>query len=360
MTQNNLFCVIMAGGVGTRFWPLSTHKTPKQFIDVLGIGRTFIQMTYDRFRRICPPENFIVVTGNPYKNIVLEQLPELQEHQILLEPHRRNTAPCIAYANHRINAQCSDATIVVTPADHFIMREDEFERIIRNGVDFVEKNNVLMTIGLKPTRPETGYGYIQKGSESTSEIFKVKTFTEKPDSELAKVFCKSGEFLWNSGMFIWKLATIDKAFESYLPQLNQLFNKGKDKYMSTKEQEFINSIYADCENISIDYGIMEKAENVHVHAADFGWSDLGTWGSLYAHSVQDTRGNSIVGENVKLYDSKGCIVHIPDENIAIVEGLDGYIIVQRENRLLVCRREEEQKIRQFVNDLMLESATDFI
>lgn len=350
----------MAGGIGTRFWPLSTHKVPKQFIDILGIGRTFIQMTYDRFRRVCPAENFIVVTGVPYKDLVLEQLPDLQEHQILLEPHRKNTAPCIAYANHRIAAQNPDATIVVTPADHFIMKEDEFERVIRNGVEFAENNDVLLTIGLQPTRAETGYGYIQKGEAATGEVDKVKTFTEKPNADLAKVFYDSGEFLWNSGMFIWTLKAINQAFESYLPQLNNLFRKGKDKFMSTKEQEFINSIYADCQNISIDYGIMEKAQNVFVHTADFGWSDLGTWGSLYAHTSQDSKNNSIIGKNVRLYDSSGCIVHIADENIAIVEGLKDYIVVQKENRILVCKRDEEQKIRQFVNDLMLDAATDFI
>ncbi len=360
MKRENIYCVIMAGGIGTRFWPLSTHKTPKQFIDVLGIGRTFIQMTYDRFLRVCPPENFIVVTGTAYKDLVLEQLPDLQEHQVLLEPHRKNTAPCIAYANHHIAAKNKNATIIVTPADHFILKEDEFERVITNGVEFVEENDSLVTIGLQPTRPETGYGYVQKGKEITTEIHKVKTFTEKPNAELAKVFCDSGEFLWNSGMFIWKLKDISMEFQRHLPQLNELFRQGQDKYMTTKEQDFINSIYADCENISIDYGIMEKADNVCVHTADFGWSDLGTWGSLYAHSTQDSNENSIVGENVRLYDSKGCIVHIPDENIAIIKGLDGYIIVQRDNRLLICKREEEQKIRQFVNDLMLESATDFI
>lgn len=360
MARNNHFCVIMAGGIGTRFWPLSTHKTPKQFIDILGVGRTFIQMTYDRFRRVCPPENFIVVTGTPYKDLVLEQLPELQEHQVLLEPHRKNTAPCIAYANHRIAAQNNKATIVVTPADHFIMKEDEFERIIRNGFDFVENHDALLTIGLQPTRPETGYGYIQKGKAVTDEINEVKTFTEKPNSELAKVFCDSGEFLWNSGMFMWTLQSIDNAFQTHLPQLNELFQKGKDKFMSTKEQDFINSIYADCQNISIDYGIMEKAHNVFVHSADFGWSDLGTWGSLYAHSSQDTNHNSLIGKNIRLYESSGCIAHIPDENIAIIQGLKDYIVVQRENRILVCRRDEEQKIRQFVNDLMLDSETDFI
>lgn len=360
MEKNNQFCVIMAGGIGTRFWPLSTHKVPKQFIDVLGIGRTFIQMTYDRFRRVCPPENFIVVTGAAYKKLVLEQLPELQEHQVLLEPHRKNTAPCIAYANHRIAAQNSKATIVVTPADHFILKEDEFERIIRNGFKFVESNHALLTIGLQPTRSETGYGYIQKGEFAEAEINKVKTFTEKPNAELAKVFYESGEFLWNSGMFIWRLEDINKAFEAHLPQLNELFSKGKDKFMSTKEQEFINSIYAECQNISIDYGIMEKSQNVFVHTADFGWSDLGTWGSLYAHTSQDNKNNSIIGSNVRLYDSSGCIVHIPEDNIAIVQGLKDYIVVQKENRILVCKRSDEQKIRQFVNDLMLDAATDFI
>lgn len=361
MKQNNHFCVIMAGGIGTRFWPLSTHKVPKQFIDILGVGRTFIQMTYDRFRKICPPENFIVVTGTPYKNLVMEQLPELQEHQILLEPHRKNTAPCIAYANHRIAAQTDNATIIVTPSDHLIMNESEFERVIRNGLNFVEKNDALLTIGLKTTRPETGYGYIQKGSQVSNEINAVKTFTEKPNLDLAKVFYESHEFLWNSGMFLWSLDSINKAYETHLPQLNNLFNKGNDKFMTTKEQEFINSIYADCQNISIDYGIMENAQNVFVHTADFGWSDLGTWGSLYAHSPQDNKNNSIIGNNVNMYDSSGCIVHIPNENIAIVEGLEDYIVVQRENRLLVCKRENEQRIRQFVNELMLDpKAKDFI
>ncbi|PVX50691.1 mannose-1-phosphate guanylyltransferase [Balneicella halophila] len=361
MINNNHFCVIMAGGVGTRFWPLSTHKVPKQFIDVLGVGRTFIQMTYDRFRRICLPENFIVVTGAPYKDLVLEQLPELQDHQVLLEPHRKNTAPCIAYANHHIAAKNENATIVVTPADHLIMKEDEFERVIKHGFEFVEEYDALLTIGLEPTRPETGYGYIQKGVQVTDEINEVKTFTEKPNKELAKVFCDSHEFLWNSGMFLWSLKTINRSFELHLPHLNNLFAKGKDIFMSTKEQDFINSIYADCQNISIDYGIMEKAHNVYVHTADFGWSDLGTWGSLYANSCQDNKNNSIVGKNVKLYESSGCIVHIPDDHIAVVQGLKDYIVVQKENRLLVCKRDEEQKIRQFVNDLMLDdSAIDFI
>ncbi len=360
MKQKNHFCVIMAGGIGTRFWPLSTHKTPKQFIDILGIGRTFIQMTYDRFRKVCPPENFIVVTGAPYKDLVLEQLPELKEHQILLEPYRRNTAPCIAYANHHIAAMNSEAIITVTPADHLIMQEDEFERIIQNGFEFVAKHDALLTIGLQPTRPETGYGYIQKGTPRSDEISKVKTFTEKPNAELAQVFCDSGEFLWNSGMFIWKLKDISKAFRNYLPNLEDLFQKGEGKYMSDQEQEFINSIYAECENISVDYGIMERAENVYVHTADFGWSDLGTWGSLYAHSTQDEQQNSIVGQNVRLYESSGCIAHIPDENIAVIQGLEGYIVVQKDNRLLVCKRSDEQRIRQFVNDLMLDAATDFI
>lgn len=350
----------MAGGIGTRFWPLSTHKHPKQFIDILGIGRTFIQMTYDRFKRVCPPENFIVVTGAPYKKMVLEQLPELKEHQVLTEPHRRNTAPCIAYANHHISAQTEEASIVVTPADHLIMNEDEFERIINNGFKFVEENNSLLTIGIEPTRPETGYGYIQKGKKITDEIAQVKTFTEKPDLKLAEIFLESEEFLWNSGMFMWTLKDINKAFDTFLPEIQQLFSKGKGLYMTKKEQEFIDAMYADCQNISIDYGIMEKAKNVCVHSADFKWSDLGTWGSMYNHTAHDKFGNGIVGKNVKTYNTKNCIIHIPDDNIGIIQGLEDYIVINTSNRILICKREDEQKIRQFVNDLMLESAVDFI
>lgn len=358
--KNTNYCIIMAGGIGTRFWPLSTHKKPKQFIDILGTGKTFIQMTYDRFRSICPPENFLVVTGADYLELVLEQLPELEEHQILLEPYRRNTAPCIAYANQRIEAENPDAKIIVTPADHLILKEKEFERVINNGLDFVEKHNRLLTIGLQPVRPETGYGYIQKGKEIYSEVNEVKTFTEKPDLEIAKIFYKSGEFLWNSGMFIWTLKDIQDAYKKYLPELFDLFEKGKGKYKTNAEQDFINNMYSDCQNISVDYGIMEKVTNACVHSADFGWSDLGTWNSLYAHTPKDENGNGVIGEHVKIYDSKDCIVSIPNGNIGIIQGLDNYIVVQKENRILVCKRDDEQQIRQFVNDLMLESKNKFI
>ncbi len=354
------FCVIMAGGIGSRFWPLSTTKEPKQFIDILGIGRTFIQMTYDRFRKVCPPENFIVVTGVDYRDKVLEQLPELKANQVLLEPYRRNTAPCIAYANHRIMAQNPNAKIAVTPADHFIKDEDEFVRVIKRGLEFVERKNTLLTIGLKPTRPETGYGYIQKEESLSSEISEVKTFTEKPNAELAEVFYQSGEFLWNSGMFLWSLDSIHQAFEENLPAMNQLFASGKECYMTEKEQPFIDSIYSECQNISIDYGIMEKAENVYVQEADFGWSDLGTWGSLYTHTQHDTAGNGLIGKHLKLYDSSNCIVNIPSDQAAVIQGLDGYIVVQKENRLLICKKDNEQQIRQFVNDLMLEFGEEFI
>lgn len=354
-SEKTNYCVIMAGGVGTRFWPLSTHKKPKQFIDVLGIGKTFIQMTYDRFRAICPPENFFVVTGADYRDIVLEQLPELKPHQVLLEPYRRNTAPCIAYANERIAKENKEATIVVTPADHLILQEREFERVINNGIDFVKKHNKLLTIGLKPTRPETGYGYIQKGKEVVGEINKVKTFTEKPDVEIAKVFYESDEFLWNSGMFIWTLKDIQSAYKEHLPEMNRLFEKGVDKYMTAGEQEFINDMYSDCQNISIDYGIMEKVTNACVHTADFGWSDLGTWNSLYEQTKKDDKNNGVIGEHIRLYNSKNCMISIPSENIGIIQGLDNYIVVQKENRILICKRDDEQQIRQFVNDLMLES-----
>ncbi len=354
MEFNNRYCVIMAGGIGSRFWPLSRQETPKQFLDILGTGRTLIQQTFDRFSKICPAENFLVVTSLEYKDIVLEQLPLLKTNQVLTEPYRRNTAPCIAYANAWINKKNPQASIIVTPADHLILKQDDFESTVLKGIEFVENNDSLLTLGIKPHRPETGYGYIQVNDDSKKEIGTiepVKTFTEKPNLELAKVFFESGEFFWNSGIFIWTLKSITKAFENYLNDIKLLFDNIQTKINTNEEQEAIKGIYTDCKNISIDYGIMEKADNVYVLTADVGWSDLGTWSSLYEHSSKDESNNAINTGQVLTYESTNCIVNIPNNTKAVIQGLDDYIIAQSNNCLLICPKKNEQQIRQFTADI---------
>lgn len=343
----------MAGGIGSRFWPLSTDSKPKQFLDILGIGKTLLQQTFERFKTVCPVENIYIVTSTRYKDLVLDQLSGINQNQVLLEPSRRNTAPCIAYANYKILKINPDANIVVAPSDHLILKEKKFVKTIKEALNFVEKNNVLLTLGMKPTRPETGYGYIQidKNGNKTSNINKVKTFTEKPDIKLAKVFFESGDFYWNSGIFIWSLKTIMDAFETHLPEINSLFSQGIDLYNTKDEKEFISQTYSECRNISIDYGIMEKSKNVYVFCSEFGWSDLGTWGSLYEHSKKDKKLNAIKGQKVFAYDSQNCIVNVPDNKLVVMQGLDNYIVVESDNTLLICKKEDEQQIRQFVNDI---------
>jgi mannose-1-phosphate guanylyltransferase len=354
----------MAGGIGSRFWPLSKSNMPKQFIDILGTGRTFLQETYDRYKEICPDENFYIVTSSDYRDLVLSQIPEIHECQVLLEPLRRNTAPCIAYACHRIQKINPEANIIVAPSDHHIQLKDVFLEQIRKGLEFVSHNDALLTLGIPPCRPETGYGYIQiessKSIGSISNLHKVKTFTEKPDLQLAKIFLESGEFFWNSGIFIWSLPSILKAFKVHLSSVSELFEKGDKLYGTTDEVPFLNKTYSECQNISIDYGIMEKASNVYVMCSDFGWSDLGTWGSLYENSQKDTNGNVISGEGVMLYGAKNCIVNMPGEKLVVLQGLDGYIVVESEGTLLVCRKDDEQQIRQFVNDVRLSKGESFI
>jgi mannose-1-phosphate guanylyltransferase len=354
----------MAGGIGSRFWPLSKSNMPKQFLDILGNGRTLIQQTYDRFKNICPSENFLVVTSVDYKELVMSQLPELKEDQVLLEPLRRNTAPCIAYACHKIQKISPEANIIVAPSDHHIQQEEVFLDEIRKGLAFVRNNNALLTLGIKPNRPETGYGYIQiesnKAIEGVENLHKVKTFTEKPDLELAKIFLESGEFFWNSGIFIWSLQSIMKAFHTHLNSVSELFEKGNKLYGTSDEIPFLNKTYSECQNISIDYGVMEKATNVYVLCSDFGWSDLGTWGSLYENSSKDSQGNVVSGENVMLYGSKDCIVNMPNEKLVVLHGLNGYIVVESEGTLMVCRKEDEQQIRQFVNDVRLNKGDNYV
>jgi mannose-1-phosphate guanylyltransferase len=354
----------MAGGIGARFWPMSRQNHPKQFIDILGTGETLIQSTFNRFRRVCPAENIYIVTNEIYKKQVLDQLPDIQEAQVLCEPSRRNTAPCIAYANYRIFQVNPEANVVVAPSDHIILKEDIFIEVITAALEASEKNDWLLTLGIQPSRPDTGYGYIQF-DESTvyqadNRIKKVKTFTEKPQLEMAEQFLNSGDFLWNSGIFIWKLKTIMTAFDKHLPDVNQIFKAGTGKYNTPEEDAFIQQTYSVCKSISIDYGVMEKAENVYVLSSDFGWSDLGTWGSLYDTRKKDEHGNTVVGQNVLMYKSHNCIVNMPKEKLVVLQGLDDYIVVEDEGILLVCRKGDEQHIRQFVNDVMIEKGEKYV
>jgi len=354
----------MAGGVGTRFWPMSRTSKPKQFIDILGVGKTLIQLTFERLIKICPPENVFVVTNTIYKDMVLEQLPKLSENQVLCEPAMRNTAPCIAYANYKINEINPDALVVVAPSDHIIMDEATFVNDINTALRAAAKNDSLLTLGIKPSRPDTGYGYIQYQEKSISEeipeVKKVKTFTEKPNLEIAQSFLDSGDFLWNSGIFIWSLKSIMDAFKRDLNDVDSLFADGIGVYNTPGESDFIEKTYAVCKKISIDYGIMEKADNVYVLAVDFGWSDLGTWGSLYDIRNKDKQDNAVMGDNVMIYDTKNCIVNVPKEKLVVIQGLNDYIVVEDNGILLVCRKEDEQQIRQFVADVKLEKGPQYI
>jgi mannose-1-phosphate guanylyltransferase len=354
----------MAGGIGARFWPMSRTTHPKQFIDILGTGETLIRQTFNRFKRICPIENILIVTNEIYRDLVKTQIPEIPDNNILLEPIMRNTAPCIAYANYKIMAVNPEANIVVAPSDHLILKEDEFIKDIEAAFEAATQNGWLFTLGIKPSRPDTGYGYIQFDESSdyrkNPKIKKVVTFTEKPNHELAKKFLESGDFLWNAGIFIWSLKSINKAFELYLDDVNNLFKEGIGKYNTPDEQAFIKDTYTVCRKISIDYGIMEKAGNVHVISSDFGWSDLGTWGSLYDIRSKDENRNAVVGKNVMLYNTKDCIVTMPNEKIVVLQGLDGYIVVEDDESLLICKKDEEQQIRLFVNNIKLEKGEKFI
>lgn len=362
--MNNNYCIIMAGGIGTRFWPMSKTSRPKQFIDILGTGKSLLQQTFDRFLEICLRENIYIVTNEIYRDLVNEQIDDISAEQILCEPARRNTAPCIAYACYKIMSINSNANLVVAPSDHIILKEEAFTEVIKSALNASEKNDWLLTLGIKPSRPDTGYGYIQFNEDVSYEddkrIKKVKTFTEKPILEIAESFIKSGDFLWNSGIFIWSLKSILKAFETHLPIVNDIFKEGIGKYNTTDEKDFIKEAYTVCKNISIDYGIMEKAENVYVLSSDFGWSDLGTWGSLHDTCSKNEEGNAVVGNNVMIYDSKNCIVNMPEDKLVVMQGLEDYIVVEADNILLICRKQDEQQIRQFVNDVKAEKGDRYV
>lgn len=346
------YCIIMAGGIGSRFWPLSKDSYPKQFLDILGTGKSFIQSTYERFSPIIPDSNFLVVTNAAYKQLVLEQLPMLSPDQVLCEPARRNTAPCIAYACYHIQSHCPEANIVVTPADHLVTNETEFQRIIRLGFDFLaQQPQSLMTIGIQPTRPETGYGYIQvPKQEQLPEVVKVERFKEKPNHETALQFLKEGNFFWNSGIFLWTLGGIMQAFKKYLPDLTAVFDKGLEYFGTPEEQHFINNHFIDCPNISIDYGIMEKSPDTYTIPASFGWSDIGTWGSLFTHAKKDEHDNALKGKVVSV-DNQHTIINIEDGTEAVVQGLEDYLVAYRDHSLLVCRLHDEQQIKIWIEGL---------
>lgn len=351
MSRSNNHLVIMAGGVGSRFWPMSTEDKPKQFIDVLGVGRSLLQLTYDRFEGVCPPENVWVLTNQKYADIVHKQLPDVPVENILKEPCRRNTAPCIAYVSWRIKNADVNANIVVTPSDHIVMDGEEFRRVIVQSLKFTAETDAIVTLGMRPNRPETGYGYIQADLRSPSarnkEIFRVDQFREKPDLVTAEKYIKQNNFYWNAGIFVWSAATIINAFRIYEPSIAKIFDGIRSKLGTPEEQAVIDERYPECEAISVDYAIMEKAEEIFVLPADFGWSDLGTWGSLLVQSHRDIYGNAIIGNNISLYDTKNCIIHTTDNKKVVVQGLDGYIVAEKDGKLLVCKLSEEQRIKQF-------------
>lgn len=347
--NKNLYVVLMAGGVGTRFWPYSRNAKPKQFLDVLGTGKTLLQSTFERFLPICPVENIFVVTHEEHVALVEEQLPQLQPGQILGEPMRKNTAACIAYASYRIARQNKNAVIVVSPSDHLILKEAEFHDVIRVAVKEAEKQDKLITLGIQPTRPETGYGYIQYHTEN-GFAKKVKTFTEKPELELAKTFIESGDFVWNSGIFIWGVQAIIDALRKFLPELAEVFEEVSPNMETPREKDIIREAYAQCKNISIDYGVMEKATNVYVCLGNFAWSDLGSWSSIHEISVKDPEEN-VVNANAMLYDTRNCIIKGSPDRLIVAQGLDGYLVGEFGNVFIVCEKDKEEQFRRFVNDV---------
>jgi len=359
--QPSRHAVIMAGGVGSRFWPMSRLAKPKQFLDILGTGETLIQTTYRRLLPMFLPENIWVVTNVDYLDLVKEQLPQLAVANILLEPDRKNTAPCLALAAYKIQQQHSDALLFVAASDHLITKDQQFLEALEKGLDFAEKNDVLVTIGIKPHRPDTGYGYIQADMKTSSDaIYKVKTFTEKPDEALAKEFLRSGEFFWNSGNFIWKAEVFLRSFEQFLPEDAQLFHAAIADFNTPKEAEVLDRTYSMLRNISVDYAVMEKADNVYMLAADLGWSDLGTWGSLFEEITGTGAPNALLGAHIVAHETTGCLVYSTDQKLVVLQGVKDLIVAQSGNMLLVCNRTDEQKIKAIVNEISLSRGEDFI
>lgn len=351
MVKINNHLVIMAGGVGSRFWPMSTAEKPKQFIDVLGIGKSLLQLTVERFQTIVDAENVWVVTNKTYADTVAEQLPNMPRNHILCEPCRRNTAPCIAYVSWRIKSKDPKANIVVSPSDHVVLDTQEFRRVVKECLNFTADSDAIVTLGMKPSRPETGYGYIEANLSANSlrnkEIFRVDSFREKPDLETAKQYIAKNNYFWNAGIFIWNVSTIVNAFRVYQPAISKIFEGMLSIYGTDKEQETIDKMFPECENISVDYAIMEKAEEIFVFPADFGWSDLGTWGSLQQQTKKDLYGNACIGQDINVFETHNCIIHTTQEKKVVIQGLDGYIVAENNDTLLICKLSEEQRIKQF-------------
>jgi len=359
----NTYCVIMAGGIGSRFWPVSTTDFPKQFHDILGTGETLLQQTYRRLLKITENDKILVVTHKNYQQLVKQQLPDIPFRNIMTEPARRNTAPCITYAAYRIQSEDPYATMLVAPSDHLITNEDEFVRITKIAIEETTVQARLYTLGIKPNRPDTGYGYIQfmdQDDLNSQEVKKVKTFTEKPTEELAQQFLDSGDFLWNSGIFIWSVPSFMEEIEEHLPDLFATLEGGKALFGTEKEDDFINEVYPSCENVSIDYGLLEKSQHVYVIPSDFGWSDLGTWGSLYQQMKLDENGNASFSNKVMYYTSKDNIVRLPKNKLAVIEGLQNYIVIDTEDSLLICKKKHEQLIKSFVSDIKLKHGDRYI
>lgn len=358
--KNNHYCVIMCGGVGSRFWPFSKENKPKQFLDFFGTGRSLLQSTFDRFKKIVPEENIYLVTNDAYAATIKLQLPEIKDDQLLLEPIRRNTAPAIAYASFRIRAVNPDANLIVAPSDHLIMNEDQFVTDMKKGLEFVGQNPVLLTLGVRPSRPETGYGYIQVEEKKMDGIQKVKAFTEKPNLDLAMKFVESGEFMWNSGIFLWNVNSIIDAFRKYLPDIIQKFEEGRELFNTPAEKQFIDTSFPFCPNISIDYGVLEKADNVYVNISNFGWSDLGTWGALHEVSQRDGDNNAQLNCKTLYVESTGNIVAMSDDKLVVLQGLDDYIVAESDNVLLICKKSEEQRIKHFVTDVKFRYGDEYV
>jgi mannose-1-phosphate guanylyltransferase len=350
--NKNHYVAIMAGGIGSRFWPKSRVGLPKQFLDILNTGKTLIQWTYERFANFIPEENIFIVTSEEYSEIVQEQLPQLDINNIVSEPSRKNTAPCIAYISFKIQQSNPAATLIVAPADHLIMDNAAFQQTCENAISFVEKNDALITLGITPTYPNTGYGYIQHEMEAVeNNVYKVKTFTEKPNLDLAKTFLLSGDFLWNAGIFVWKIGTIVDKFEQLQPEMFDVFAAEKYSFNSEGEKEAIERIYPLCSSISIDYAIMEKADNVYVIPSSFGWSDLGTWASAYDNLEKDYLGNAIAGDKVMIIDATQCMISAPHDKLLVLQGLDDFIVVDTNDVLLICKKEKEQEIKEYVAEV---------
>ncbi|HEV2483769.1 MAG TPA: mannose-1-phosphate guanylyltransferase [Puia sp.] len=346
------YVVIMAGGIGSRFWPMSRQDYPKQFLDILNTGKTLIQWTFDRFSGFIPVENIFVVTSQEYSEIVQEQLPQIRRENILGEPSRKNTAPCIAYISFKLQQLDPKASLIVAPSDHLILDPTAFVKVCLEALSFVGKHNAFITLGIKPTYPNTGYGYIQYEQQSVSDnVYKVKTFTEKPNLELAKTFLASGDFLWNAGIFVWQVKNIIGAFEKYLPEMYDVFAAEKERFNTPQEKEALQTIYPLCTNISIDFGIMEKADNVYLIPSSFGWSDLGTWNSAYENLEKDYLENAVAGDNVIVIDASRCIVHAPNDKLVVLQGLDKFIVVDTPDVLLICHRDKEQEIKEYVAEV---------